>query len=82
MMTAQGLRPTFQGDPAACAWYTDTSISNPQDDFTFGIPAAPQIRGVDVYDSMDVFARAMNDSLLRYHFPKNQLVSRQLCNVG
>jgi hypothetical protein len=74
---AQGIRPMFKGDPAACAWYNDTSIVNPftQDNTFLGfIPAAVGSRGLNVYDGIDIFARSMDDSLLWYHLnPGNEL---------
>ena len=67
--TAQGARPTFKGDPAACAWYNDTSIASPLDDYSglFDPRAHPDWRGTRIYDQINVFARANDDSLLWYH---------------
>lgn len=44
----------FKGNPAVCAYYHDTSITGS--------------RGLNVYDSIDVFARSMNDKLLHKHY--------------
>ncbi|MCJ7444720.1 MAG: PAN domain-containing protein [Methanotrichaceae archaeon] len=74
--TAQGVRPTIQGDPAASAWYTDTSIPNGLDDYggVFDPRANPDWRGLNVYDQINVFARSNDDSLLWYRLtPKNRV---------
>jgi hypothetical protein len=65
--TTQAIRPTIRGDPAACAWYTDTSIANPYDESHFGWPGGPPMRYLNVYDTLDVFARNQDHKLLHYH---------------
>lgn len=69
-VSAQGIRPTFQGDPAACAWYTDTSIPNGLSDYhgLVDTRSHPDWRGTNVYDSLNIFARANDNSLLWYRF--------------
>ncbi|MCJ7444236.1 MAG: PAN domain-containing protein [Methanotrichaceae archaeon] len=66
--TAQGARPTFKGDPAASAWYTDTSIPNGLEDYggVFDPRANPDWRTTNVYDQINVFARSDDDKLLWY----------------
>jgi hypothetical protein len=68
--TAQAIRPTFRGSPAACAWYADTSISNPFSGSSF---LAVQGRTTMVYDTLDVFVVSQDHKLLQYHLvPKRE----------
>lgn len=63
---SEGL-PTFAGNPAACAWYTNTGISNP---FARSFPenlGAMGSRGLYVYDTIDIFAKSSQAHLIHKH---------------
>jgi hypothetical protein len=73
--TTQAIRPTFKGSPAACAWYTDTSRSNPYSEgYNPNTATAPGYIGRDpsVYDTLDAFVRNQDHKLLHYHLVPNR----------